>query len=68
MVKFWNIDAGTAARNFPAGNDFYYGLGVSADGSLVAAGGEEGIVRIYNGTNGQLIRALPLPGAAPEKK
>jgi WD40 repeat protein len=68
VVKFWNIDAGTAARNFPAGNDFYYGLGVSADGSLVAAGGEEGIVRIYNGTNGQLIRALPLPGAAPEKK
>jgi WD40 repeat protein len=67
VVKFWN-DGGTTTRNFPAGNDFYYAVGVSADGNLVAAGGEEGIVRLYNGANGQLIRVLPLPGAAPEKK
>jgi WD40 repeat protein len=67
VVKFWN-DGGTTTRNFPAGNDFYYSVSVSADGNLMAAGGEEGIVRLYNGTNGQLIRALPLPGAAPAKK
>ena len=68
VVKFWNVDTGNAARNFPPGNDFYYALSVSADGNLVAAGGEEGIVRVYNGANGQLLRALPLPGQVPEKK
>ena len=67
VVKFWS-DGGTTTRNFPAGNDFYYSVSVSADGSLVAAGGEEGIVRLYNGANGQLIRTLSVPGAAPEKK
>jgi WD40 repeat protein len=63
-VKFWN-DGGTVTRNFPPGNDFYYAVAVSGDSTLVAAGGEEGIVRLYNGANGQLIRVLPLPG---EKK
>lgn len=61
LVKFWTADGGVA-KNFPAGNDFYYAVSVSPDGALVAAGGEEGIVRLYNGANGQLIRALPLPG------
>jgi hypothetical protein len=68
VVKFWSVDSGTAARNFPAAGDYYYAVSVSADGTLVAAGGEEGVVRVYNGANGQLIRALPLPGAVPEKK
>ena len=66
LVKSWN-EAGTTMRNFPPGNDFYYAVAVSADGTLVAAGGEEGIVRQYNGANGQLLRALPLPGATGQK-
>ena len=69
IVKFWNDNGGTT-KNFQAGGDFYYAVSVSADATLVAAGGEEGFVRLYNGANGQLIRALPLPGAGatPEKK
>jgi hypothetical protein len=29
---------------------------------IVAAGGEAGIVRLYNGTSGQFIKALPAAG------
>ena len=42
---------------------FLYAVGVSPDGTVVAAGGEEGIVHLYNGTNGQLVKALLPPGA-----
>ena len=39
-----------------------YGVGVSPDGAIVAAGGEEGIVRLYNGANGSLLKELLPPG------
>ncbi len=67
-VRAWSTNGGTV-RNFPNGNDFYYAIGVSPDGAIVAAGGEEGVVRLYNGTNGQLIKVLVPPGveAAPKK-
>jgi WD40 repeat protein len=61
-VRFWNIDNGNAGLSIGGSNDFLYALGVSSDGLLVAAGGEEGIVRLYNGTNGKLIKALLPPG------
>ncbi|MHB1426512.1 MAG: WD40 repeat domain-containing protein [Gemmataceae bacterium] len=69
-VRFWNINGGNM-RNFGGSTDFLYALSVSADGALVAAGGEEGIVRVYNGTNGQLLKSLVPPDekpVAPPKK
>jgi WD40 repeat protein len=69
QVRFWNVDNGGNTRNFGGSNDFLYAVGVSPDGALVAAGGQEGVVRLYNGTNGQLIKALlPLEAeSAPQK-
>jgi WD40 repeat protein len=61
-VRFWNVNGGNT-RNFGGSTDFLYALGVSPDGALVAAGGQEGIVRLYNGTNGQLLKSLLPPGA-----
>jgi WD40 repeat protein len=70
LVRFWNVDNGSGGLTFGGNNDFLYAVSVSADGKIVAAGGEEGIVRLYNGTSGQFIKALLPPGveAATSKK
>jgi len=62
-ARFWNVDNGGGGITFGGSKDFLYAIGVSPDGRVVASGGEEGIVRLYNGTNGQLIKALLPPGA-----
>ncbi len=68
QVKMWNSDNGGNQRTFQGSNDYLYAIGVSADGTIIASGGEEGIVRLYNGSNGQLIKTLLPPGAAEPKK
>jgi WD40 repeat protein len=65
-VRFWDINGGNT-RNFGGNTDFVYALSVSPDGALVAAGGQEGIVHVYNGTNGQLLKSLLPPDARPAK-
>jgi len=67
QVRFWNVDNGGNVRNFAGSTDFLYALGVSPDGAIVAAGGEEGVVRLYNGANGQLIKTLLPPGVTEKK-
>jgi WD40 repeat protein len=70
QVRVWNVDNGGNTRNFGGSTDFLYALGVSPDGAIVAAGGEEGIVRLYNGNSGALVKALLPPGvevAMPKK-
>jgi WD40 repeat protein len=67
QVRVWNADNGSNPRNFGDTGDYLYALAVSADGSLVAAGGEAGVVRLYNGGNGQLIRTLQPPDVATAK-
>ncbi len=67
-VRFWNVDNGGNFRNFGGNRDFLYALGVTPDGALVASGGEEGVVRVYNGTNGALLKTLLPPEATPQKK
>jgi WD40 repeat protein len=65
QVRMWNADNGGNTRNFGDTGDYLYALGVSPDGSVVAAGGEAGVVRLYNGTNGQLLKTLLPPGESP---
>jgi WD40 repeat protein len=67
QVRVWNVDNGGNTRNYPAGSDFLYAVGVSPDGAVVAAGGEEGVVRLYNGNSGALVKQLLPPGVEPEK-
>jgi WD40 repeat protein len=61
-VRFWDVTSGSTLRNFGGNNDYVYAVGVSPDGAVVAAGGEEGIVRVYNGANAQLLKSLLPPG------
>jgi WD40 repeat protein len=62
QIRLWNTNGGNAG-NFSAGNDFLYTLAVSPDGTLIAAGGQNGNVRLYNRTNAALNRTLLPPGA-----
>ncbi len=75
QVRFWNTGGGNY-RNLAGGNDYLYCLAISPDGSVVAAGGQEGAVRLYNGNTGALIKVLlpqeaekaPVKGAKTAKK
>jgi WD40 repeat protein len=60
-IRMWNVDSGGTERQFTSGTDFLYTVAVTPDGAIVAAGGEEGVVRLYNGTNAQLIKQLVPP-------
>ena len=63
-VKIFRVDNGGTVRTIQAGKDFLYAVGVSPDGTVIVAGGEEGVVRVY-GANGQLAKELVPPGEAP---
>ncbi len=65
QIKFFEANNGGNIRNFGGNSDYIYAVGVSPDGAVVAAGGQEGIVRVYNGANGQLVRSLLPPGVQP---
>ena len=67
QVKVFNATNGGNIRNFAGATDFVYAIGVSPDGTVVAAGGQEGVVRVYNGTNGTLFKSLLPPDAQPKQ-
>jgi WD40 repeat protein len=67
-LKMWNVDGGQSIRNFGTGGDYLYAVSVSPDGQLVAAGGQEGIVRVYNGADAKLLKSLTPPGTEAPKK
>ena len=66
-VRMWNAENGGNVRQYPGATDYLYAVGCSTDGTVVAAGGEDGIVRIYNGTNAQLVTPGLPPDAKPNK-
>jgi WD40 repeat protein len=66
-VKMWNKD-GNAMRTFTGATDFVYAVAVSADGKIVATGCEDGVTRIYNGENAQLVKGALPPGEEVKKE
>lgn len=66
-LRTWTPEGGNG-RSYPnAGSDFLYTVSASADGAVVAAGGEDGVVRVYDGAKAALIKAALPPGVeAPE--
>ena len=66
-VRMWNADNGGNIRSFPGAADFVYAVSASTDGNVVASGCEDGVVRMYNGANGTLLKAALPPDAEPKK-
>ena len=62
-AKLWNADNGGVLRNFDGAKDFLYAIGISDDGKILATGGEDGTIRLYNGADGKLIKAMLPPDA-----
>jgi WD40 repeat protein len=67
-ARLWNADNGSNMRQFPGATDYLYCVSASTDGTVVAAGGEDGTVRVYNGTSGALLKAALPPDAEPKKE
>lgn len=67
-VRMWNADNGSNVRQFPGASDFLYAVSASADGEVVASGGEDGVVRVYNGKTGALVKTALPPDAEPKKE
>ena len=65
-AKLWNAENGGAQKSYDGGKDFLYAVTVSDDGKIVVTGGEEGIIRLYSGADGKLIKAMLPPGAEPK--
>lgn len=67
LVKVFTTAGGTQ-RTYSGGSDFVYAISISPDGAVLAAGGEDGVVRVYNGnTAGGTPRSLLPPGADTKK-
>ena len=51
---------GDKVRSFEGGTDFMEAAAVTFDGELVVAGGQDGVLRAWDGTNGELLLTLAL--------
>ena len=64
QVKRFNATNGANTGTFSGATDFVYAVSTSLDGALIAAGGQEGIVRVYTNP-GNPVRSLLPPDAQP---
>ena len=55
-------EAGSDVKTFSGATDFVYASAVKPDGRLVLAGGQDGVLRVWNGQSGALITAFNPPG------
>ena len=54
---------GNEVRSFSGANDFVESAAVTPDGKTIIAGGQDSVLRVWDGTNGKLIASLPPPEA-----
>lgn len=60
-------EGGGDARTFAGATDFMYSAAATPDGKVVIAGGQDGVLRVWNGANGSSIATFEPPKApAPE--
>lgn len=57
-VRLFAAD-GSQVRVFPDVADFMDAAGVSADGKIIVAGGQDGVLRVWNATDGKTLLSFP---------
>lgn len=57
-VIVWSLRSGGRLYTFTQSADEIYAVDLSADGNFVAAGGRDGIARVWDLSNGELVAAL----------
>ena len=58
---------GKEVRAFPEVADFMQSAAASADGKFVVAGGQDSVLRVWNGLDGKAVAKFPGESAAPQK-
>ena len=64
-VKLTRVDNGGAVRSYAGGTDFMYGSAITPDGKIVIGGGQDSVLRVWNGDTGTAIRQFDPPASAP---
>jgi WD40 repeat protein len=68
-VKYWNPNGnGNVMRTFNGPSDYVFGVATSKDGKVVAAGGADGVLFVWNGDDGKVIRKVESAPAKPGEK
>jgi WD40 repeat protein len=57
-VRAWNPASGALTRSFEGGADYLFAVAATPDGGLVAAGGADGVLLLWDGANGKLLRKV----------
>jgi WD40 repeat protein len=52
-------------RSFAGATDFVESAAVTPDGKIVIAGGQESVLRVWDGASGKLLATFPPPEARP---
>ena len=55
-------ETGENVRTFEGPSDFMYSAAATPDGAIVVAGGQDSILRVWNGTDGKPLATLQVPG------
>jgi WD40 repeat protein len=61
LVRFWNASSGGVSRTFSGPADYVFSVAASSDGSRVAAGCADGVLFLWDGRNGQVLRKIEPP-------
>ena len=56
-------DSGEKIRSFEGGTNFMNSASITPDGKIVIAGGHDSVLRVWNGTNAEVMATFAPPGA-----
>jgi WD40 repeat protein len=58
VIKVINNDSGANERSLGGSPDFIYSTAASADGKMIVGGGQDGVLRIWEGVKNDPARVL----------